>query len=201
MKTKITLLIAFLSLSITSCVKDYIGHGQDKIVLTNDNYIYEGDLYAVYLDFEITKVDALISDLKKIIANNQGNEQTDKDLEAAIVRKGTLNNELATVPDWLFRRIPRPKPPCPNPANCNFLGFDFLGSFGNTQLRSVTVYDADGNEVGGTTGEQNPLPRTRGTAVVHDFKIDNYSGPVTIKVVTEAKNRLENVYFFESNLQ
>ena len=201
MKTKITLLIAFLSLSITSCVKDYIGHGQDKIVLTNDNYIYEGDLYAVYLDFEITKVDALISDLKKIIANNQGNEQTDKDLEAAIVRKGTLNNELATVPDWLFRRIPRPKPPCPNPSNCNFLGFDFLGSFGNTQLRSVTVYDADGNEVGGTTGEQNPLPRTRGTAVAHDFKIDNYSGPVTIKVVTEAKNRLENVYFFESNLQ
>jgi hypothetical protein len=200
MKTKITLLIAFVSLSISSCVKDYVGHGQDKIALTNDNYMYEGDLYAIYLDMEITKVDALISDLEKIIKSNQGNEQTDKDLEAAKARKGTLNNELVTVPDWLFRRIPKPKPPCPNPTNCDFLGFDFIGSFGRTQLKSVTVYDADGNEVGGTTGQQNPLPRTRGMAVVDDFKMENYSGPVTIKVVTEAGSRLESVYFFESNL-
>ncbi len=200
MKTKITLLIAFVSLSLSSCVKDFIGHGQDEIVLTQDNYMYEGDLYAIYLDMEIIKVDALISDLEKIIKSNQGNEQTYKDLEAAKARKGTLNNELVTVPDWLFRRIPKPKPPCPNPTNCDFLGFDFIGSFGRTQLKSVTVYDADGNEVGGTTGQQNPLSRTRGMAVVDDFKMENYSGPVTIKVVTEAGSRLESVYFFESNL-
>ena len=94
MKTKITLLIAFVSLSLSSCFKDYVGHGQDEIVLTKDNYIYEGDLYAAYLDLEIIKVDAVISDLKEIIANNQGNEQTDKDLEAANDRRATLNNEV-----------------------------------------------------------------------------------------------------------
>jgi len=200
MKTKLFFGIV-LCVLFSSCIKNYVGHGQDEIALTKDNYMYEGDLYAIYLNLEITKVDALISDLEKIIEDNQGNEQTVNDLESANARKATLKNEIITIPDWLFRRIPRPRPPCPNPTNCDdFFNFDFIGSFGPTQLKSVTVLDEGGNEVGGTTGQQNPLPRTRGTAVVDDFKMENYSGPITIEVVTEAENRLENVYFFKSNL-
>ncbi len=204
MKTKITFLIVFISLSFTSCFKDYIGHGSEKIKLTAENNIYEGDLYRTYLDAEIVTVDNLIDDLNKIIDSDLGNEQTHKDLETAKSHKAMLKQEtsLALAPDFLFKRIPRPRPPCPNPQNCNFLGFDFITSLTEAQLKSIQVVDANGTEIGGTTGNQNSLSGSNGRALVDDFMIDSqYTGAITVKVVTSGGKRMTDTYTFNSFIQ
>jgi hypothetical protein len=204
MKTKITLLIVLVSFSLTSCVKDYIGHGPKKIKLTAENNMYEGDLYKTYLDTEILIVDGQIAELNEIIGNGQGTEQTQKNLDAANAHRDMLKQEssFTLLPDYLFRRIPRPQPPCPNPQNCDFLGFDFITSLTGTQLESILITDANGTEIGGTTGNQNSLRGTGGRAVADDFKIDSqYTGAIFVKVVTSDKERMTDTYTFESFIQ
>lgn len=203
MKTKLFYGIA-LCVLFSSCIKDYIGHGSDKIKLTAENNIYEGDLYKAYIEGEILMVDAEIDALNKIIENGQGTDQTLTKLEAANKKRDQLKQEtsFSLVPDFLLRRIPRPRPPCPNPQNCDFFGFDFVTSLSESQLRSISILDEEGNDIGGTTENQNTLPGTRNRATVDDFKIDEgYFGPITIKVITDSKERFTNIYTFSSFIQ
>ena len=194
MKTKITLLIAFVSFSFTSCVKDYIGHGSDKIELTEDNNIYEGDLYLTFLEAEIEILDKQIKELE-----GSQDESLDELKEKRAAFSQELNSNL--VPDFLFKRIPRPTPPCPQPLQCSFVNFDFITSLNSTKLVSLTIVDANGEAIGGTTGEQNTLLDSEGRIIVDTFKLENYKGQATIEVITEGGNRLTNTYVFQTVIQ
>ncbi|MFK7814466.1 MAG: hypothetical protein AB8B59_18365 [Maribacter sp.] len=72
MKTKITLLIAFIGISFTSCIKDYYGEGSDgePIEFTSENYLYEGDLEEQFLQEKIVFINAEISELEQTSPNN-----------------------------------------------------------------------------------------------------------------------------------
>ncbi len=66
MKTKPIIIIAFAALLMTSCIKDYIGHGSDKIELTADNYLYEGNLERLFLTEKIAAIDIRIKELEEV---------------------------------------------------------------------------------------------------------------------------------------
>ncbi|MFK7811523.1 MAG: hypothetical protein AB8B59_03460 [Maribacter sp.] len=72
MKTKFTLLIAFIGISFTSCIKDYYGEGSDRepIEFTSENYLYEGDLEEQFLQEQIVLINAEISELEQTSPND-----------------------------------------------------------------------------------------------------------------------------------
>lgn len=72
MKTKITLLIAFVGISFTSCIKDYYGEGEssNQIEFTSENYLYEGNLEKQFLEEKITSIDAEIDLLQETSPNS-----------------------------------------------------------------------------------------------------------------------------------
>lgn len=65
MKTKIFLGLT-LCLLFSSCIKDYIGHGNDKVELTADNYLYEGNLEGLFLNEKIAAIDIRIKELEEV---------------------------------------------------------------------------------------------------------------------------------------
>lgn len=185
MKTKPIIIIAFAALLMASCIKDYVGHGGDKIVLTQDNYVYEGDLYRVYLDQEIAKLDVTIEALNAIIANNQADQTTLNDLKAAEEAKENFLSEISTIIDLqqVGITIPRPRPPCPKPRNCDFTAFEYLLAPITAEKLEFRIRNGDGKTIGGgIIDDLGPLPGTGGQIQYSRLMIDSYKDPITISV-------------------
>ena len=153
MKTKPIIIIAFAALLMGSCIKDYMGHGGDKIKFTSDNYLYEGDLYSIYLNDKIEILDIKIQELNDIIANNQGDENTAKDLSAANEQRLILTEDLQGIIslEQVGLRLPPPPPPCPRPRNCDFSGLEYVLTSIVTEKINILFLDDNGDTVGGGT--------------------------------------------------
>ncbi len=192
MKKKPIIIIAFAALLMTSCIKDYIGHGGDKIELTSDNYLYEGDLYQIYLDQEVAKLDVTIEALNDIIANNQADQTTLKDLEAATKKRDQFDGELQGIIslEQVGRTIPKPRPPCPKPRNCDFSTLEYVLAPNTVEKLEILILNEDGKTIGGgIIDDLQPLPGTGGMIQFSRLKVDAYKGPITLSVqVSDLKN-------------
>jgi len=183
MRTKITLsLIAFVVLS--SCIKDYHGHGPKEVTLTAKNYIYEGDLYGFYLNTEIQNLDEKIKELEAVSPNDEGYDQAIKDLAEAKKQKDTFNQELKNIVDLGQFGIIDPDIPTP-PCFCWGLttGLEFLLTVPDTDIRSVTILDLEGKVISRMSTEFSPLPEFKGEVLYQEFKIvREVKGEVLIQV-------------------
>ncbi|MEX0288895.1 MAG: hypothetical protein AB3N14_07265 [Flavobacteriaceae bacterium] len=181
MKTK-TLLILFAFVLTSSCIKDYIGK-KNKIEITENNYVYEGEIYSLYLTLALEEVEEEIQTLQDIIDNNQGDTQTEEDLAAAQEQQAYLNNELVNVIDLVSRGIVPPRPPCPDrlclPAELQYIITDrALGDF------FFEVFDANGGSL--YSADASEARRLRGSGRLANFnEIEpvNYVGEITINVI------------------
>lgn len=87
MKTKLLLAVA-CCFFLTSCVKDFQGSGgQDEVVLTEENFLYEGDLERIYLNEEIAVLENKIKD-------TSGDEQ-----EALLKQRDELKQRISEIID------------------------------------------------------------------------------------------------------
>lgn len=181
MKTKPIIIIAFAALLMTSCIKDYLGQGDDKIKFTSNNYLYEGSLYSLYLYDEIETLDKKIQELNDIINNNQGDENTKKDLVAASEQRQILNKDLQGIIslEQVGLRLPPPPPPCPRPRNCDFSGLEYILTPVGAEKINILFLDDDGNTVGGgTIDELSPLPDSKGQINYSNMTINGQQGSV-----------------------
>ena len=163
MKTKNILLmycplLLFISCDIISTDDD---GNTDQLVLTDDNYIYEGDLRTFYLERKIDTVQIKIDSLKAVIANQQGDENTQNELEDAQMQKNNFVDEIATIPEQsLLPKIkPRPKGPCDPVGTCFPLpiGLENLILELQNDIRQVTILDAKNQIISSTTTDAAPL--------------------------------------------
>ncbi len=93
MKTKL-FFIAIMLLTLSSCLKDYHGGGPGKedIVLTSENYLYEGNLERFFLKDKIAAIDIKIEELKKTPVESP--DYDDSKLEMAQLQKERANFEI-----------------------------------------------------------------------------------------------------------
>lgn len=185
MKKKPIIIIAFAALLMTSCIKDYIGHGSDKIELSSENYLYEGDLYRVYLDQEVAKLDITIEALNDIIANNQADQTTLEDLkEAEQARENFVAEEARVISlEQVGRVIPKPLPPCPKPRNCDFSAFEYVLAANTVEKLEILILNENGKTIGGgTIDDLNTLSGTGGLIQYSQLKVDSFKDPITISV-------------------
>tara|TARA_R110000868_G_scaffold22076_2_gene90873 strand:+ start:2522 stop:3130 length:609 start_codon:yes stop_codon:yes gene_type:complete len=201
MKKKPIIFIAFAALLIASCIKDHVGHGGDKIELTQDNYLYEGDLYRVYLDQTIAKLDFTIAALNDIIANNQADQTTLDDLKAAEQAKENLDSEKAKIIslEQVGLRIPRPRPPCPQPVSCDYSLFEYLLAPNTVEKLQILILNENGKTIGGgTIDDLSPLSGTGGMIQFSKLKIDSYTDPISISVQVFDGNGIVRSYIVEN---
>ena len=200
MKTKPIIIIAFAALLMASCIKDHIGHGGDKIELTQDNYVYEGDLYRVYLDQEVAKLDVTIAALNDIIANNQADQTTFEDLKKAEQDKDNFISEIATIIslDQVGLRIPKPRPPCPKPRTCDFTSLEYVLATNTVEKLEILILNEDGKTVGGgTIDDLSALSGTGGQIQFSELKVDSYKDPISISVQVFDINGITRSYDVE----
>ncbi|WP_291866682.1 hypothetical protein [Maribacter sp.] len=184
MKTKLFLSICMLFV-LTSCINDYHGGSGEEIKLTEDNYLYEGDLYQIYLDQEIEKLDLEIEVLEDIVANNQANQTTYDELATAKNKKVEFNAEIESIIsiEELERRIPSPRPPCPRPSSCDFAIFEYILAGKNVKEIALRILDEDGKTIGGgTIDELSPLPDTKDLIKFSKLNIAPYTGTISIAI-------------------
>lgn len=197
MKTKFIITVALLGLLMTSCIKDYMGHANDKVVLTSDNYLYEGDLFQVYLDQKVAKLDVSIAALKDIIANNQADETTlNKLIAAEEARDNFISQEASIISlEQVGRTIPKPRPPCPKPRNCDFSTFEYVLAPNTVKEIKIEILNNNGKTIGGgNINDLSPLSGTGGLILFSKLRIDSYKEPITISVEVIDQNGIDRSY-------
>lgn len=201
MKLKFTLLGLFL-LALTSCIKDYYGGGVDdkKIELTDENYLYEGDMYAIYLNTEIANVEARILELEDILNGNQASEDDKKEYEEKKVLLDNLFSELNNIIDLdqVLLGKPKPRPPCPEPKNCDFTIFEYVVVPSTVKEISLKIFNADNEQVGGgQIDDLMILDDTQGLLAVSSLSVSPYEGPIKIEVTVIDETGQDRFYLVE----
>ncbi|MCW5516894.1 hypothetical protein [Muriicola sp. Z0-33] len=177
-----------LSFSILCCCEN------PEIKITDNNYVYEGEIYQLYLSSELLAVDTTIQELEAIINNNQGNEETQAALEEAIENKEAINVKLAGIPDIVALGIVPPRPPCPDGDLCLPSGFQYLISDLSNNITTFTVLDDQQNPLNDiTSASANGLPGSEEEFEYQTFDLGQYSGPISIQLTkTDAQNNTIN---------
>lgn len=180
MKTK-TILSLFAIVVLSSCIKDFYGHPDDKEgILTENNYVYIDDLKSAHLqtvvaqlNIELKQVDPEKEKEKFTLLNNQLKET-----------QNTLN-DLAEFRDAVFKRRP-PLPPCPNPQSCiEWFDVKYLGQRPGLNKLQMFIYDKNQNIIMQTEGELEQLSGLEAPLeyVALIIKNPEYKGDIQIKVI------------------
>lgn len=194
MKTKITILL--MSFIILASCSQWKGHGNpyedEDIVLTEDNYIFEGDLYKHALKVEIDSLGNRANDLKKIIDNGQATEEIKMDYTATVQQlDGTVAREATILGynDLVGKLGPRtapPRGPAPTviPPDLKYVVSTNLSTY------ELVGLDEQGKEVvSSENGDRKIIPGTGGLLQAQKARITDaqYSGAVrlTAKRVNE----------------
>lgn len=145
MKTKITILSLIL-FGFTSCIKDYVGSGSEKIELTEENYLSYDSLFVFFAPQEIENINAQIKgsdDEEEIIALQQ--------------RKAYIENQVKLSKD-VSQAYGLPVP-CVNLPNgkCVPVRLEFFPVPNRFKDVLVIVQDLNGNVIG-AANELSPMP-------------------------------------------
>lgn len=196
MKSKL-LLVASICIVISSCVKDYYSHPDDKDgILTKNNYVYTDDIKRVHLEtlveqikIDLVQLDPIIDKVKYTLLLNQ---LTDT--------QNTIS-EIAEFRDSVFKRRP-PPPPCPSPQNCiDWLGVQYLTQRPGLDKLQMVIYDSNQNIIAQTEGE---IEQLTGLDVPLDYVVlifqnTDYIGDIQIKVI-ETTGNVEEISTMNSKI-
>jgi len=155
----------------------------DSVKITKTNYMYEGELYAAYLNNELAVVNDQILQLQDSLDNNQGDQQTQGLLAQAIQKKDELSVDLSSIPDIVNIGIIPPKPPCPNGDLCFPPELTYLLVASETEVSKFTIKDPGGNTIGSASSTKNgAVPNTQEQLFYHNIEVSSYTGTVTVIV-------------------
>lgn len=159
MKTKAILLLCLPLLLYVACHEDDDGDN-GQVVLTDDNFIYEGDLHTFYLERRLDTVQLVIDSLQTVIDNNQGDAKTQLELDHATQQKDTIVDGIASIPEGSFylKVRPRPKGPCDPVVTCFPLPMNLEYLILVAQMdREVTILNAQNQIIGKSPTKAAPL--------------------------------------------
>ncbi len=182
MKTKITLLMAFVSFAFTSCIKDFHGHPNDKDgILTKTNYFYADDFKAQFLEIQIAKLDEEIEELK---AGGAG--PNDSKLILAMEKREEASNEtiaIAAYRELVYRRRPPIPGPCPKIELC-FPDIQYIVVPNGLDFFELIVSRENGEIIGRTEGDPSELGNVGGLieSVVFMSNGESVQGKIQIQI-------------------
>ncbi|APQ17599.1 hypothetical protein [Maribacter hydrothermalis] len=205
MKTKI-LLSLFSVVIFSSCIKDYHGNIDSKdSILTETNYIFSEDIKAKSLDFHIAMLEAEIKDLKMVLDLGQAtNAQKERYVEATLEKDTALNEQRLILGylDEVYKKGPKPLPPCPRPRNCNdfWEGLEIVTLPVNYETFRIEIYDKNNNVIARTEGYPKPLNDFEGYLnYIHlKFNTADYKGQILVKASGETKDGAFEPFSIES---
>lgn len=170
MKTKIILFVLVTSL-LTSCSKLPYGEGSESdIILTENNYIYEGDLFKYTLNIQIDSLEARAKEL--IVLSGQDPKFKDEleDTNALLIEVSAIEQNvpaIANIIDQVGRRNPiPPRPPRPDVLPD---GLQYILRY-DLQSLSIEGTNQDSNLVlESEEGYLSPLPGTKGLIQIQEI--------------------------------
>ncbi|MGJ8594201.1 MAG: hypothetical protein ACSHXF_16750 [Aquaticitalea sp.] len=203
MKTKL-LLVLLISTAFTSC-SHFFPHSDDdgdtQELLTEYNYVYEGDFYKFALNVQKDALEEQILIWEAVSPNDVNYNDAQQDIAEAQNLIENINSELASIIDIgevSIQNVPRiPRPPVP-PLPCSCIPVPnlirYATTLDNINELSLTILDEDGEILFNST-PNNPLmdvPFYQGTVRYQnlDGQFQNHVGPITIFV-----NRTDNQGF------
>ncbi len=208
MKTKIPVLL-LLFLGLSSCIKDYLGHGDDTNdngFLTEKNYFYADDLKTAFLEDKSQNLSIELNNLQIIIDAGQADDATK-------IRYAEVKDELLTIDqnlssvasyrDLVFRGGVPPLPPCPKPRNCNdWLNFIYVTPNPSYEKFQLIIYDDQQNVIAQTEGDPQPLLGVDGQLNYLDLIWINkeFKGDIFVIAVGEINGDPEEI-FSKSSIQ
>ncbi len=196
MNKKFLISALFLSVLFIACGND--GNTDDDngnndnepIVLTENNFIYEGDLQTHLLNHKIDSLDAKIDEYEGILAQEPNDTETQSELDEAIQIKDGYVETVAEL-NSLAALLPIPPIGPINPCVCipasQLYDIEYIAFHNTIESATVNIYNGD-VLIGSTISELTPVPQ-------HDFvyKEFNFSdeaqeidGSITIEVIKGA---------------
>lgn len=181
MKTKPIIIIAFAALLMASCIKDYIGHGGDKVVLTEDNFLYEGDLERIYLNEEIAVLETKIKDAS-------GDEQ-----EALLKQRAELKQRISEIIDLGQIGIDI-VPPCDLPnGKCVPVRLEYFISSKKISEMLTAVSTPDGTKELASS-ELSPLEEYGSESQYTRLPVADFGDQIIVKIAKKDINGKETFY-------
>jgi hypothetical protein len=183
MKTKITLLIAFVSLSLSSCVKDFIGHGPDgkEIEFTGDNYLDTAVLQKLYLGDEIIALDAQIDKLNQIPSDNPDYNEAQAQIGKLTKQRADHKTQIAGIVDAsLVSDFPIPCTNFPN-GKCIPVRLEFF-IFNENITRAVVLYKDDNGNEKGISNKLVDVPNLEGKLQYIRVPVTDYDKQITLEI-------------------
>ncbi len=193
MKTKITFVLLVCAV-LTSCSKLHYGHGSDgdddEIVLTENNYVFEGDLAKFALGLEIDALKNEIETIEALAPNDPGYDEGKQRLPKAKTELAVNVTEQKNtfgfddILDRVGRRVPRPRGPGPGiiPTTVSYIAF-----YAKVKAK-ITAINKQGEVVGQTEDiDLKSLNGTRGRIQILPFDFFNATPEqlITLRVRTE----------------
>ncbi|TMM52224.1 hypothetical protein FEE95_21290 [Maribacter algarum] len=183
MKTRITLLIAFISLSFTACVKDYIGHGPDgkEVQLTSDNYLDVAVLQKLSLNDDILVIDAEIDKLNLISPNDPGYNEAQAQIAALSKKRDGLKLQIGSINDIsIVGDFPIP---CDTPnGKCIPVRLEFF-AFNQNIARAAVLYRDDNGNKKGASDKLVDLPGFEGKVQYIRVPVTDFDNQITLEIV------------------
>lgn len=211
MRKTLFLLSSFLLLLIivVSCDDDdNFNNGNDgQIVLTSENNLYEGDLYVLYLEREVTNTENSITLLQDIIDNNQGTPEIEIQLDEAQQQLDILNTNLAVqmgieAQYVLPPRLPRTPVNPPNPPSPCDGCLPLPGSFTNITISPDIVrlnirildYNTEDEIETVTFNAFNPAANYDGVVSIQSASLNNFTGQAIVIIERQDVNDITTSY-------
>ncbi|OBX18718.1 MULTISPECIES: hypothetical protein [Bizionia] len=206
MRKNLFVLASFVLVLVTvfSCDDDdNLNNGNDnQIVLTTENNLYEGDLYALYLEKEVSNTQNTIALLQDIIDAGQGTPEIELQLDEAEQQLEIQNSNLAiqmgveaeyVLPPRVPRRPPNPpNPPSPCQGTCFPLdgGFNFITITPDIASVNIRFLDYNTEDEIETVMFNNfsPSENYNGVVSIQPGSLNKFTGQVIIIVERENVN-------------
>lgn len=210
MKATLNFLIIVLSLTILSCGND--DQEEQKIELTSENHLYEGDLYAYYLKDRINQINDSIAyyenighaenyiGLLRVEKSDKIRELTDQEKRTSTALKNTPKIDLNS-----FKGLPKPPPtPCDNSIYDNSpIGLVDLNTVNFTKSSDVETLMFELSSIGGVPIKfvinNTSLDATSNLKFIAPRTLGIIDPPCHPKLkVTRLKNNIETSYVIDN---
>ncbi|MBD1263105.1 hypothetical protein HZY62_21125 [Maribacter polysiphoniae] len=179
MKTKLFITIAFLSLLLTSCIKDYLGDtGGDKIELNSENYLYDGDLERIFLEEQIDRLTDEIAQLNEIAQL----DENDPKIEELIKQRVNFKDRLAQIIDLSAVGLDLVIP-CDTPnGKCVPRLLEYFVFYKNIEQAVVYVKNINGENIG-ISDKLTPLPEFKNELQYIRVPVDSHAKGIIIEII------------------
>src|SRR5690606_99841 len=194
MNKKFLISVLFLSVLFIACGNDGNTDDDDNgnndnepIVLTENNFIYEGDLQTHFLNHKIDSLDVKIEEYEEILAQEPNDTETQSELDEAIqIKEGYVETvaELSSLAALLPVPPIGPINPCVCIPESQLYDIQYIAFQNTIESATVNIYNGEvliGTSIAGLT----PIPQEN--LVYQEFNFSDESqeidGTITIEVI------------------